>query len=510
MDRRVWIERILWILLMILGIIHNILGIARYVKLSVVEDQFRKLLDPTIFCKVLFDLEPFEYQKEFFEAALKHKRMALVWGRQSGKTTAVAVFAIFFAFTHPGSSFSPTKILIVSKGLRQSIIMFRTVKNLLHSNKVLRKSITYETRTEIMFSNNSTIICQPTGYDGSTIRGHYADLLIIDEAAFVKESIIAEVCLPMLATTEKQRGTGNLIMLSTPFGRDHIFYRVFMSPEFWTKKIPSRLCPLITEDFLAEQKRLIGTFAYEQEYEAEFKDDRNSWYKQDLLRQIQEDYSFTDDPLHPGYIPEVLILTHSVRVGHDYPHQIGLDFAKHEDFAVLTIYRIEKWKTQVGEIEVQRLVFKKVWLREIDLPEEERANYRLYDQIIEFLKHVSQSFEISTGCLDQSNVGEAMIEQIQKFMPQVKGAVLTDKEKQEIQTYVHMRMEQRRVILPSWDTDLIGQLNEQQYELKNEKILFSHPKDRKDDEHWSAVLGIYSTKVEETVSEGGVIVGPKK
>ena len=508
MDRRVMTERILWILLMMLGIIHNALGILRYIKPSM-EDKFKKLLDPVIFTKALFDFNPFDYQKEFFEAAVKHRRIALVWGRQSGKTTAVALYAIFFAFTHAGTAISQTKVIIVSRGLRQSIIMFRTIKNFLHSSQVLKKSIIYESRTEIIFSNHSTIICQPTGYDGSTIRGHHADLLIIDEAAFVKESIIAEVCLPMLATTEKQRGTGFLILLSTPFGRDHIFYRAFMNPEFWTKKIPTKLCPLVTEKFLAEQKRLIGTFAFEQEYEAEFKDDRNSWYKQDLLRQIQEDYSFTDDPVRPGYLPEELLITHRVHTGKEYPHQIGLDLAKYEDYTVLYVWRTEKWKTETGEGEKQRLVFKKVWPREIDLPEEQRASYKLFDQVIEFLKHVNESFNVSAGCID-ATASPAFVEQVQKFMPQVKGITFTDKSKQDMQVYAHMRMEQRKVVIASWDTSLVGQLNEQQYELSGEKILFSHPKDRNDDEHWACVLGIYSTKVEGPIREGGVFVGPKK
>jgi phage FluMu gp28-like protein len=62
----------------------------------------------------------------------------------------------------------------------------------------------------IELRNGSKIIALPCGPDGATLRGYTADLVVMDEAAFMPEDVIASVIFPMLATTN-----GTAIMLST-------------------------------------------------------------------------------------------------------------------------------------------------------------------------------------------------------------------------------------------------------------------------------------------------------
>jgi phage FluMu gp28-like protein len=181
--------------------------------------------NPLFFAEAILTLELFQYQAELLKCT--SKRIVACWARQTGKTTAIAVKVIHFAFTN-----QKTTTLIVSRGLRQSMIMFGIIENLIMKHPVLRKSVTKSTRTQIQLTNGSQITALPCGPDGAGLRGFTADLVVMDEAAFMPEDVIASVIFPMLATTN-----GTAIMLSTPWGREHIYYRSFKNPNYWSQHV---------------------------------------------------------------------------------------------------------------------------------------------------------------------------------------------------------------------------------------------------------------------------------
>jgi len=142
----------------------------------------------------------------------------------------------------------------------------------------------------IELKNGSKIIALPCGPDRATLRGYTADLVVMDEAAFMPEDVIASVIFPMLATTN-----GTAIMLSTPWGRNHIFYRSFKNPDYWSQHVRAEDCPLISKEFLEEQRKTIGDLRFKMEYEAEFVEEENSFFSQDLIRECVEDYDLIDE-----------------------------------------------------------------------------------------------------------------------------------------------------------------------------------------------------------------------
>lgn len=181
-------------------------------------DKLRR--DPVFFAEAVLGFHPFPYQAELLRC--NSKRVVACWARQTGKTTAIAVKVVHFAFTNPNKT-----TLIVSIGLRQSMIMFNVIEHFILRHPFLAKSVSKSTRTMIELKNGSKIIALPCGPDGATLRGYTADLVVMDEAAFMPEDVIASVIFPMLATTN-----GTAIMLSTPWGRNHIFYRSFKNPDY--------------------------------------------------------------------------------------------------------------------------------------------------------------------------------------------------------------------------------------------------------------------------------------
>jgi len=421
--------------------------------------------NPIFFAEAILNLELFQYQAELLKST--SKRIVACWARQTGKTTAIAAKVIHFAFTN-----QKTTTLIVSRGLRQSMIMFGMIENLIMKHPILRKSAVKSTRTQIQLTNGSQITALPCGPDGASLRGFTADLVVMDEAAFMPEDVIESVIFPMLATTD-----GTAIMLSTPWGRDHIYYRSFKNPNYWSQHVKATQCPRITQAFLEEQRRDIGELRYKMEYEAEFVEDENSFFKQDLIRECTEDYDL---------LPEDQLITDDKITGY---HYLGADFGKKVDYSVITMLKQE-------ENESYRLI----QLKQFPLGTP-------YTDIVAYIQRLNQKFDIVRGYVDQSAVGESLVEEINQFAPQINGLTFTSKTKQDLMILLQTRMEQKRLILPL-DRALLAQINEQQYRFGKSKptqrpeekgtMTFYHPPNAHDDQLWALALATYAAKEKET------------
>jgi len=431
-------------------------------RLNELKERLRK--DPVVFAEAVLGFKPFSYQGELLRC--QSKRIVACWARQTGKTSAIAVKVIHFAFT--GAN---TTTLIVSRGLRQSMIMFGVIERFVMAHPVLRRSVVKSTRTSIELKNGSQIIALPCGPDGASLRGYTAHLVVMDEAAFMPEDVIASVIFPMLATTN-----GSAIMLSTPWGRDHIFYRGFKNPNYWSQHVRAEECPRISKEFLEEQRQDIGDLRYKMEYEAEFVEDENSFFKQDLIRECVEDYDLFDEEQ----------LKAEDKIAGNY--FLGADFGKRVDYSVVVLLKEE-------ENERLRVVFLKQFA--LGTP---------YTEVVAFIQRLNQKFDVVKGFVDQSAVGESLVEEIKEFASQIDGITFTAKIKQDLMTLLHTRMEQKRLVLPL-DRVLLSQINEQQYrfgkvkptEKPEEKgvMTFYHPPGTHDDQLWALALAVYAAKEKE-------------
>jgi phage FluMu gp28-like protein len=430
-------------------------------KFDALRDKLRT--DPVFFADVVLGFQPFPYQSMLLRS--ESKRIVACWARQTGKTTTIAVKVIHFAFVN-----SSKTTLIVSRGLRQSMIMFGVIESLVITHPMLRKSVVKSTRTLIKFRNGSQIVALPCGPDGASLRGYTADLVVMDEAAFMPEDVIASVIFPMLATTD-----GAAIMLSTPWGRDHIFYRSFKNPNYWSQHVTAAECPKISKRFLEEQKLDIGELRYKMEYEAEFVDDEDSFFRQDLIRECVGDYYLIDEE--------------QIR-SEDKHHGIfflGADFGKRVDYSVVVLLKKEEQRV--------RLVF----LKQFPLG-------TAYIEVVGFVRWLNEKFDIAKGFVDQSAVGESLVEEIKEFASQIDGLTFTAKIKQDMMILLQTRMEQRKLALPM-ERALLSQINEQQYRFGKAKpsespeekgvMTFYHPPGTHDDQLWALALAVYASKEEE-------------
>lgn len=215
----------------------------------------------------------FDYQKEFMDHPSKRK--AFVSGRRVGKSRTAAWLGLWKAI-----SFAGADVLITAKAQRQSMELFNQIKKEMRQSdfSMDQWGVVRDTRTEIVFDNGSRIICLPVGRDGSNIRGYGSDLIIVDEAAFIEDSIFQEVLSPMLAV-----GQGTFVLLSTPFGKKGFLYHRFNDPEWYTMQVPTAANPLISDDWIAEQKDLLTHTQFKQEILGQFDESSDSFFKREEL-----------------------------------------------------------------------------------------------------------------------------------------------------------------------------------------------------------------------------------
>ena len=121
------------------------------------------LNDPVAFAENFLGFHPYPYQEEFLRDP--SPLIVACCGRQVGKTTLTAVKALHFAL-----GTRSVRILIVSAGLRQSMILFDKILEFIELAIPAKTLLRYRSRTKVQFLNGSEIVALPCGRDGSTLR----------------------------------------------------------------------------------------------------------------------------------------------------------------------------------------------------------------------------------------------------------------------------------------------------------------------------------------------------
>ncbi len=394
------------------------------------------LYNPVLFANNILHFQPFDYQEKLLLD--NSKRICAVMGRQTGKSTTIAAKTIHYTLINPS-----TRALVVSATLRQSLLLFEKI---LSFSKYIRSMVRSKTRSRLDLKNNSSIIALPCG-SGSTIRGYTATLLILDEAAFIPEDVINNVFFPMISTTD-----GSIWMLSTPYSKDHPFYRAYNSAEWSVYKIPSSSNPLIKQSFLDEQRRFIGELAFIQEYAAEFVDDIDTFFPSTLLQRCIDLNTNRRGVLYGGFDP-----------------------GGRSDPAALVIINYSD--------KLYEIVYKMSWYN---------TDYTYINR--EVVK-ICKDYNIESLCIDQTGLGNPITESIRSELgyEKVNGIILTSSLKEEILLNLRLLFEEKKVIIPA-DPELLSSLNCITYKKSSIGYKFEHPNNTHDDLAYALALACWGAR----------------
>ena len=203
--------------------------------------------------------------------ASSHKRILLNCLRQWGKSTVTAAKAV-----HRALEFPDKLIIAMSPSARQTGELMRKIEDFLRHCGVRVKG-DGSNEMSIVLTNGSRIVGLPGGE--GTIRGFSSvNLLIVDEAARVPDESY-RAARPMLAVAN-----GDLLLLSTPYGKRGFFYEEWIHSSDWLRlQVRGEECPRIPRDFLADERRSLGDLWYRQEYNCEFIDNETQLFSRDTI-----------------------------------------------------------------------------------------------------------------------------------------------------------------------------------------------------------------------------------
>lgn len=372
----------------------------------------------------------------------EHQIKVAACGRRWGKTESAAVDVATYAITHRGSV-----QIIVAPTYDQSRLIGNTVERLLLSHAAIRPYVRV-TRTpypDIRFGP-SRIMARTADDDGRNLRGHSADRVVVDEAAFVRDKVVEEVIGPMLADHN-----GRLIMISTPFGKNH-FYRAFVEghrPDNGSDaadhgltcrtrsfRFPSWANPHISRDYIAYQKSTLSERQFRVEYEAEFVDDLSSVFPWDDIQACVTDDgtgTITDD---------------GVRVA-------GIDWARYSDYTAVVVIEVAQPESRP----TSRVLC-------VD-----RFNRMDWKSQVERVAELLCRYGVSAVAADQTSAGDPVLEMLGDRLwhdrgmdVEIEGVVFTSQSKRELIDNLAVRLANREVTFPRIEA-LVNELQYYEYEL---------------------------------------------
>jgi len=214
---------------------------------------------------------PSARQAEVLDTPAKY--LMLCCNRQWGKTTTISIKALHAALQTPN-----LRIVIIARSKEQAGILIENATEfaitLGHpTRRVLGQSFS------LKLPNGSRICAVPHTQD--TSLGRSAHILIVDEAAVVKDEVYFSVS-PFVARTH-----GRIWLLSTPSRQSGFFYN------YWNDKTPdwTRIfsnvhdCPDIDQQFLELQRR-VNPIKFQQDFLSEFVQPANRLCSREFVRSI--------------------------------------------------------------------------------------------------------------------------------------------------------------------------------------------------------------------------------
>ena len=186
-------------------------------------------------------------------------------GRQAGKTALAEQQALFWAM-------KTTNILVywVSPTAAQATKVYNQLLEMIVGMPFVLSNKGGQGDTEILFTNGSKILFRSAAQEDS-LRGETIEYLIVDEAAFIKESVFGEILLPMLNVRGKK-----CLIISTPKGKNWFFnqyQRGFGNDvNYKSFKFISSDNPYSNPVIIGIAKENLPDVLFRQEYLAEFVD----------------------------------------------------------------------------------------------------------------------------------------------------------------------------------------------------------------------------------------------
>jgi hypothetical protein len=266
---------------------------------------------------------PRKYQRNILNAMLNDKFVIACCSRQSGKTTAIAAFVIWYA------CFNSDKFVAIGSNSAKSAQDFLYRVQIMYEELPvwLKPGVTTYNKLSLILENGTSINTAATSKNA--FRGRSVNLLILDEFAHLLSDKIADefyaANYPAIAEAKEAR----LAILSTPRGMTNLFARLYKDAEngyndFKHFKVSWQEVPGRDESWKEEQLRAMGgdIDKFNQEFGADFISSSQTVIDPEHLRRLINTYIM---PVTTELEKKLLIWEQPQR---DVKYVIGIDPSK--------------------------------------------------------------------------------------------------------------------------------------------------------------------------------------
>jgi len=413
------------------------------------------------FVRLVFKKDLYPHQVEFITNALAFDRNSARWCRQTGKSTSVSLIALLFCMQNPGK-----KVLIVAPRDEHVGELFDKIREHAFIADEQLHNIKRITKRSLELINDSEITAITTGEKGLSIRGKTADLLIIEEAAFVKQKIYEEVLRPTILQTR-----GKIIEISTPWGKQGFFYKHSTDPLWKHIHVPYKKAieyGIIDSSDLEAIKQETDELVFKAEYEAEFISAANNFFNPDSLMDAISDQ-----------INEITESTLSVIPVPEGEYYLGVDLARTGNDK--TVFIVMKKDPQEKKHEI-------VFIKEFSGVS--------IDKSTEYALFLNEKFKFKKIYADETGMGGGFVDFLSKDLNSqmyrktestlyprtryssdiVVGVTFTNKSKMELFSHLKILLEKRQIKYFQ-NKKLLYELGTFEYELMpdNRNLKLHHP-----------------------------------
>lgn len=312
---------------------------------------------------------------------------------------------------------------------------------------------------EVILPHGNSILALPANPD--TARG-FSRNVFLDEFAIHKDSReIWGALFPVISKGWKIRVT------STPKGKGNKFYELMTaSDDTWHRHVVD-IHQAVRDGLPRNIEELRAGLAddelWQQEFELQWLDEASAWLSYDLINSV-EDENAGDPSLYQGNVCFV-----------------GRDIGRRNDLHVIWVWE------KVGDV---------LWCREII--EQKRATFLDMDMAFD---EVMRKYRVGRACIDQTGMGEKVVEDAQgRYGSVIEGVLFTGPSKLVMANAGKDAFEDRKVRIPEGNLPLRSDL----HKLRRVASATGAPRfvAERDDDHadrtWAAFLGILAA------SDGGV------
>jgi phage FluMu gp28-like protein len=361
-------------------------------------------------------------------------------GRRFGKSIYASQVAIIEGLRRKNG-----EIILVSPTFSQTQIIYNMIMKRLPEQYIKSKSVA-EKYVELI---SGTRIYAKSGDNPDSMRGYGPFLVILDEAAMLKEEVWKEVLRPALADNK-----GSAIIISTPKGKNW-FYEIFgygqstdpQYKDYAAYQYSSYDNPFLDPKELDEMAMNLPEIVYNQEIQAQFIEGGGVVFR-----------TFTE------VLKDCLDCEES-----DEDYVGGADLGRREDFTVISIM-----KRRTREI---------VYL--------ERFNKLDWDYIKSRVTSVSKQYNNATIFLDSTGMGDPIYEDLAKQGVNVRGVKISSSSKPTMINALSIMIENKQIWLPN-DTELKKEFQSYTYTMTPEgNVKYGAPPGMHDDIVMSIALLAY-------------------